>query len=59
MNAPRPDEQDHPAAVAQATPRPSKTQSKKAMHELQDLGEALVALPADRIAGLPLSETLR
>lgn len=59
MNAPRPDEQDHPAAVAEATPRPSKTQSKKAMHELQDLGEALVALPADRIAGLPLSETLR
>ncbi|MCB2020189.1 MAG: DUF615 domain-containing protein, partial [Burkholderiaceae bacterium] len=29
--------------------RPSKTQLKKAMHELQDLGEALVELPPDRI----------
>jgi ribosome-associated protein len=38
--------------------RPSKTQRKKASHELQDLGEALVALPPDRIAALPLPETL-
>jgi ribosome-associated protein len=38
--------------------RPSKTQLKKAMHELQDLGEALVALPEDRVAALALPESL-
>lgn len=38
--------------------RPSKTQLKKAMHELQDLGEALVALPDDRIAALALPDAL-
>lgn len=45
--------------MAQVPPRPSKTQLKKAMHELQDLGEVLVALPADRIAALGLPESLR
>jgi ribosome-associated protein len=39
--------------------RPSKTQRKKASHELQDLGEALVALPDDRLDALALPETLR
>lgn len=39
--------------------RPSKTQLKKEMHELQALGEALVALPEDRVIDLPISETLR
>lgn len=39
--------------------RPSKTQLKKEMHELQDLGEALVALPEDRVTDLPISESLR
>ena len=38
--------------------RPSKTQLKKAMHDLQDLGEALVALPDDRVATLALPESL-
>jgi ribosome-associated protein len=38
--------------------RPSKTQRKKASHELQELGEALVALPADRVDSLPLAESL-
>ena len=38
--------------------RPSKTRLKKAMHELQDLGEALVALPDDRIATLALPDSL-
>ena len=38
--------------------RPSKTQLKKAMHELQDLGEALVALPGDRVAALSLPDSL-
>jgi ribosome-associated protein len=39
--------------------RPSKTQRKKASHELQDLGEALVALPEDRVAALDIPERLR
>jgi ribosome-associated protein len=38
--------------------RPSKTQRKKASHELQDLGEALVEMPADRLASLALPESL-
>lgn len=44
---------------APADERPSKTQRKKASHELQDLGEALVALPEGRVAALALSEPLR
>lgn len=39
--------------------RPSKTQRKKASHDLQDLGEALVALPESRLAELEIDETLR
>jgi len=52
-----PDPEDAPNA---ATPhdRPSKTQLKKASHDLQDLGEAVVALPDDRLAGLPIAESL-
>ncbi len=38
---------------------PSKTQRKRQMHELQDVGEALVALPAHRLAGIPMPEQLR
>ena len=43
-----------PAAAA----RPSKTRRKQAMHELQDLGEALVALEPSRLAALALPERL-
>lgn len=39
--------------------RPSKTQLKKDSHELQSLGEALVGLPEDRVADLPIPEILR
>lgn len=39
--------------------RPSKTQVKAQMHALQELGEALLALPADRLAALELPERLR
>lgn len=39
--------------------RPSKTQRKKNMHDLQDLGKALVELPDSRIALIELPETLR
>ncbi len=39
--------------------RPSKTAQKKAMHELQALGEALMTLPDARIDAIGLPETLR
>ncbi len=39
--------------------RPSKSQLKKDMHELQSLGEALVALPENRVVDLPMSDQLR
>ncbi len=38
--------------------RPSKSQLKRDAHELQSLGEALVALPDDRLQGLDMSESL-
>jgi len=50
----------HPAAIEDdAIERPSKTQLKKVSHELQDLGEALVALPDTRLATLEIPERLR
>lgn len=39
--------------------RPSKTAQKKAMHELQALGEALMTLPDARIDAIGLPESLR
>jgi ribosome-associated protein len=39
--------------------RPSKTQRKKAMHELQSLGERLVALNPAQLAAVELPEELR
>jgi ribosome-associated protein len=39
--------------------RPSKTQRKKEVHELQSLGEALVSLTDDRLSALDLPERLR
>ena len=38
--------------------RPSKTRRKKISHDLQDLGEAAVALPDARLVGLAVSEVL-
>jgi ribosome-associated protein len=38
--------------------RPSKTQRKKVSHDLQDLGEAAVALPDARLVGLAVTEVL-
>ena len=38
--------------------KPSKTRLKQASHELQDLGEAVVALPDARLDGLAIAETL-
>ena len=39
--------------------KPSKTRRKQASHHLQELGEALMELPANRLAQLDLSDTLR
>jgi ribosome-associated protein len=39
--------------------RPSKTQLKQQMHELQTLGQALTALPGERLGALSLPERLR
>jgi len=39
--------------------KPSKTQRKKAVHELQDLGEALVALSEERLAQVEMPDFLR
>lgn len=38
---------------------PSKTKIKKQMHELQDIGEQLVALNKDQLKEIDLPETLR
>jgi ribosome-associated protein len=38
--------------------RPSKSELKRQAHELQDLGEAMLALPDERLAALPMSDTL-
>jgi len=52
----RPDEQHDAASDADAAP--SKTRRKHAMHALQDLGEALVALDPRRLKELDLPERL-
>jgi ribosome-associated protein len=58
MRAQPPAEPADAPPIAHDIERPSKTQLKKASHELQDLGEAVVALPDDRLAGLPIAESL-
>ena len=61
MNAlPDTPEDDAPKAapVFSFDDRPSKTRMKQASHELQELGEAVVALPDARIDGLQIAEEL-
>ena len=58
MRAPR-SQADDVAPDSSDAERPSKTQLKKASHELQDLGAALVEMPDDRLAGLDMDESLR
>jgi ribosome-associated protein len=53
---PRPDEPQDVASPADTAP--SKTRRKHAMHALQDLGEALVALDPGRLRELDLPERL-
>lgn len=50
---------DDPSLDTDDAERPSKTAQKKAMHELQALGEALMTLPDDRIDAIGLDESLR
>ena len=38
--------------------RPSKSQLKREMHELQELGSALIALPKDALKRMPMPEKL-
>jgi len=38
--------------------RPSKSELKRQAHALQELGEALLELPDERLVSLPMSETL-
>ena len=51
------DTDDKPSGGA-AYDRPSKTRLKQDSHALQDLGEALVELPENRLDGLAISEPL-
>jgi ribosome-associated protein len=53
---PRPDEPPRPESPDPAAP--SKTRRKQAMHALQDVGEALVALDHKRLMELELPERL-
>lgn len=39
--------------------RPSKTALKKAAHDMQTLGDALAAMSPERLAALPMDDTLR
>lgn len=52
-----PDDRDLPDAEG-IDSRPSKTQQKKTMHELQKLGEALTQLPDHRLETLEIPESL-
>ena len=54
---PTPDADDAPADAG-LFDRPSKTRLKQASHALQDLGEAVVALPDARLDGLAIAEQL-
>ncbi|HEY4039885.1 MAG TPA: ribosome biogenesis factor YjgA [Burkholderiaceae bacterium] len=53
------DQEDAAAEPADARERPSKTQLKRQMHDLQRLGEQLVALPSTQLARIELPQALR
>ena len=57
--APSPTAAPTAAPIVYQPGRPSKTKRKQHAHQLQDLGEALVELPAGRLAATPMPETLR
>ena len=47
------------AAEAPAAEEPSKSELKRRMHDLQELGEAVASLPDDRLDALKLEDRLR
>ncbi|CAB3764062.1 hypothetical protein LMG29739_04258 [Paraburkholderia solisilvae] len=49
---------DAPAGDDHGYDRPSKSQLKREMHALQELGEALVELPKDALKRMPMPEAL-
>jgi ribosome-associated protein len=53
------DDDRHDAAAAAPEPRPSKTQLKRQMHELQDLGRELAGLSPVQLGRIDLPERLR
>jgi ribosome-associated protein len=55
---PLPDDEPAAAPVFSFDERPSKTRQKQVSHELQELGEAAVALPDARLEGLAIDDTL-
>lgn len=58
LPAPTDPADEAPDAATSGFDRPSKTRLKQVSHELQALGKAAVTLPADRLAGLAVAETL-
>lgn len=50
---------DNPTPQAYVPERPSKTLRKQKAHDLQNLGQDLVELPASRLVGLVMPEVLR
>lgn len=56
-SSPSADHAEHDAPFLEAA-KPSKTQLKKASHDLQALGEALLELPPKKLAAVPMPERL-
>ncbi|OIQ97742.1 hypothetical protein GALL_202120 [mine drainage metagenome] len=50
---------DTPDTLPEAPEPPSKSQKKRDMSALQDLGQALLELPAERLAKIDMPEALR
>ncbi|MCD0505592.1 ribosome biogenesis factor YjgA [Bordetella petrii] len=58
MNSRTPDPADDAELDENGYDRPSKSQVKREMHALLDLGKQLIELPPDRLKQLPLAERL-
>ncbi len=59
MGRPTRNEADLAAPATDPQPRPSKTQLKRQMHELQHLGRQLTVLPRSQLERFDLPEALR
>jgi ribosome-associated protein len=58
MRKPTRNDDDPAGATAEQQPRPSKTQLKRQMHELQHLGRQLTDLPPAQLQRMDLPERL-